>query len=149
MNTRTLWIALIVVVVIALGAWAYLSAPAAQGPAAAARTLSSTVVYACDGGKSITAAYYEGPAAPAPAPGEPPAPSGSVDVSIGGAATTTLAQTISADGTRYSDGDPQLAQGTPGAESLVFWSKGDSALIMRGNQMDLDYTNCTAAPAGA
>lgn len=90
--------------------------------------------YSCDKGKTIAAAYYEGPAAPELKSGEPPTPTGWVEVSIGGAATTTLHQTISADGTRYANDD----------ESLVFWSKGNTALIMRDNSMDLNYTNCTA-----
>jgi membrane-bound inhibitor of C-type lysozyme len=137
MNTnRILWIVLIVVLVIiaALGAWSYRSAGPAKVPAGAERSLTATAVYRCDGGKSIAAAYYEGPAAAQPAPGEAPTPTGSVDVSINGAATTTLAQTVSADGARYASAD----------ESLVFWNKGDTALIMRDNSMDLDYTNCTA-----
>lgn len=138
-----------IIVLVALGAWWWTrpapAAPQQAGQGTQARTLVNTAVYACDKGKTITAAYYSGPAAPKPAPGEPPIPTGSVDVSFDGAPTTTLAQTISADGARYSDGDPQVAQGQPGAETLVFWSKGDSALIMRDNAMDLDYTNCTVA----
>jgi membrane-bound inhibitor of C-type lysozyme len=54
----------------------------------------------------------------------------------------TLMQTISADGARYSNGNPQISSGQPGAESLVFWSKGNGALIMRDNEMDPTYTNC-------
>lgn len=92
----------------------------------------STVVYQCDEGRFISAAFYEGAPAPAPAPGEPPVPVGSVELSLDGAASTTLAQTISASGIRYANTD----------ESFVFWSKGDEALVMRNNAMDSVYTHC-------
>ncbi|MFA5841737.1 MAG: MliC family protein [Candidatus Paceibacterota bacterium] len=97
----------------------------------------ATVLYLCDGEKTLSAAYYKGPEAPVPDPGEPPMPTGSIELSIDGQASSTLAQTISVSGIRYANPD----------ESLVFWSKGDSVLIMRNNSMDLDYTNCVAVPA--
>lgn len=97
-------------------------------------SLVTTVRYSCDGGRSIGAAYYEGEEMSPLAPGEPPHPSGSVEVSLDGAASTTLGQTISASGIRYANED----------ESFVFWSKGDEALIMRDNKMDLEYRNCQA-----
>lgn len=98
------------------------------------RTPIATALYICDGGRTISADYYEGAKAPAPEAGEPPLPTGSVDVSLDGGATTTLMQTISASGIRYANDD----------ESFVFWSKGEKALIMRDNRMDLGYTNCAA-----
>lgn len=91
-----------------------------------------TVTYQCDKGRSIVATYHEGLEPPAVEPGEVPVPTGSVDVVLDGDDAFTLNQTISASGIRYANGD----------ESLVFWSKGDSALIMRDNSMDLTYTNC-------
>lgn len=96
-------------------------------------TLLNTTQYLCDGSKFITAAYYEGQKTESK-PGEPPIPSGRVEVSLDGAASTTLVQTISASGIRYANTD----------ESFVFWSKGKEALIMRNNAMDLSYTNCIA-----
>lgn len=101
---------------------------------ASSRTLISTAMYRCDNDRTISAMYYAGPEMPTPAPGEPPQPTGSVEVSLNGGASSTLAQTISADGARYATAD----------ESFVFWSKGDQALILRNNTMDLDYTNCVA-----
>ena len=92
------------------------------------------VVYQCDNDKTITATYYEGPDAPPSGPGVPPVPIGSVDVSLNGDPAVKLRQTISASGIRYANSN----------ESLVFWSKGDEALIMRNNEMDLEYTNCKA-----
>jgi membrane-bound inhibitor of C-type lysozyme len=98
----------------------------------ASRKLITTAVYSCDNDKAITASYFDGDPAPEVGPGEMPRPTGSVDVRIGDEATATLKQTISADGARYATAD----------ESLVFWNKGNEALIMRNNSMDLDYRNC-------
>lgn len=114
----------------ALGVWLVV----AYTPSSQTGEVVASVVYQCDGGKTIGATYYDGGPAPEVAPGEPPVPTGSVAISIDGAATTTLHQTISASGVRYANQD----------ESLVFWNKGDEALIMRNNQMDLAYTNCKA-----
>ncbi len=147
MNKTALSIAAIIVIILGVGAYMYF-APHAAAPeeadsgqdaaAAGDRTFLTAVTYSCDEGRTITASYYEGPEAPEAAPGEMPTPTGSVDVAIGDEATTTLSQTISADGIRYASAD----------ESLVFWSKGDSALVMRDNSMDLDYTNCEAVAGG-
>lgn len=98
------------------------------------RTLISTVTYSCDGEKSIVASYYEGLETQEPEQGEMPTPTGSVEVSLDGGASMTLAQTISASGVRYANED----------ESFVFWNKGNEALVMRDNSMDLEYTNCTS-----
>lgn len=94
--------------------------------------------YLCDNNKTITATYYEGPAVAQPQKDQPPIPTGSVAVSFDTDPTVyTLAQTLSADGARYANKD----------ESLVFWSKGDGALVMRNNTMDHAYTNCVTSPA--
>jgi len=97
------------------------------------RTLITSVTYSCDKGKTIAVSYYDGPEAPAAKPGEIPTPTGSADVSLDDGATTTLGQTISADGARYATSD----------DSFVVWNKGKDVLVMRDNSMDLDYTNCT------
>jgi membrane-bound inhibitor of C-type lysozyme len=90
--------------------------------------------YLCDAGRTIDAVYYEGPKQPAAAEGEMPHPSGKVSVSLDGGDALVLMQTISGSGIRYATAD----------ESLVFWSKGEEALIMRENVMDPAYTNCKA-----
>lgn len=97
-------------------------------------TVIDTIQYACDEGKTITATYYKGENVSKPKPGEMPTPTGSVEVSIDGGTVTILNQTISGSGIRYANGD----------ESLVFWSKGDEALIMHNNEMDVNYKNCLA-----
>ncbi len=96
-----------------------------------AYTPITTATYVCDAEKTIHATYYKGPDAPTPQAGEPPTPTGKVEVLLDGT-LQTLFQTISASGVRYANTD----------ESLVFWSKGDEALVMRNNEMDLTYTNC-------
>jgi hypothetical protein len=49
----------------------------------------------------------------------------------------TLHRTISADGARYSDGDPSVR----GSEALVFWSKGNGALVLEYG-VQARYTGC-------
>lgn len=91
----------------------------------------NTVSYVCKGGKTITAAYYQGENKPAPAPGEPPTPTGSVALTLSDGRTMTLSRTLSADGLRYANAD----------ESFIFWGKGDGALVLENNQ-EKSYTDC-------
>ena len=93
---------------------------------------SQTVVYNCKGGQSITATYHE----------REETLLGTVDVKLSGAGVSTLKRTISDDGTRYSDGNPQI----PGNERFVFWSKDNEAIILRNNQLDPTFVNCVSAP---
>lgn len=132
MNKKILWVAVIILIA-AVAAWAYTNKPG-QKDAPDQGSLVAKVTYTCDKGKTITAAYYDGPAAPKQVPGEPPVPGGSAKVSIDGGPEMTLMHTISADGTRYATAD----------ESLVFWSRGTSAFIMRNSSVDQDYNNCEA-----
>jgi membrane-bound inhibitor of C-type lysozyme len=91
----------------------------------------ATVLYSCDGGKTITAEYYEGATKPASIPDMPPIPGGSVKLTLSDGVAITLAQTISADGVRYSNVD----------ESFVFWSKGDGALVLEDGK-EKSYIGC-------
>lgn len=97
----------------------------------------ATASYRCDEGKSIDAALFAGAGAPRAAPGNRPAPGGSARVVLSDGRTVTLRQTISADGVRYSDGDPSIE----GDESFVFWSKGNGALVLEHNGVPT-YTGC-------
>jgi membrane-bound inhibitor of C-type lysozyme len=99
--------------------------------AAPAETPIASATYTCDAGKTLAATYYAGTPVTV-APGERPVPTGWAMVSIDGGPEVRLSQTLSADGARYANAD----------ESLVFWNKGNEALIMRDNAMDLAYTNC-------
>ncbi len=107
-------------------------------PSAPTPSLVATASYACDGGKSITAAYYRGEEKPAPAPGQPPVPTGKVALTLSDGRSFTLPQTISGSGIRYANAD----------ESFVFWSKGNGAFVTENNQQT--YSGCVAvAPASA
>jgi membrane-bound inhibitor of C-type lysozyme len=94
----------------------------------------TTVSYSCDAGKTITAVYYQGQSTPSTNPDQPPIPGGSVILSLSDGRTMTLAQTISADGTRYSNADG----------SFVFWGKGNGAVVLDNNQSK-SFTGCVAA----
>lgn len=95
----------------------------------------ATALYACNEHKTITATYYQG-VPEVVAQGEAPKPAGSVKIVLADR-TLTLPQTLSADGARYSDGDPNIQ----GAETFVFWNKGRVALVLENNQ-EKNYTGC-------
>ncbi len=153
MSKTTGW-AVVIVLLVLLGTlfyWAAQTAPPTTPTLPDTDTTAdtnspiATALYTCDNGKQIAAAYYNGTTTATPAPGQPPMPTGTVDLAFSdGSPSMELNQTISADGARYSDGDPQIAQGQPGAESFVFWNKGNSALIMQDGQNSTVYTNCQA-----
>ncbi len=91
--------------------------------------------YACDAGKTITATYYQGAAATAPASSStPPVPNGSVALVLSDSRSMTLPQTISGSGIRYANAD----------ESVVFWSKGNTAFITEGANQSQTFVNCIA-----
>jgi len=108
-------------------------------PVTASTTYTTTAVlsYRCDAAKSITVTYREQntPAAPVAA-GEPPVPTGQVVVVFGAEPPVTLAQSLSADGARYANAD----------ESLVFWSKGQGAMVLEQGE-ESTYRNCIAVSA--
>ncbi len=121
------YIALLIIIVVALTLWIWRDKPNSS------ETQVGAAVYTCDNGREISAIYYENPAKAAPVtPGEPPVPTGSVELSLNGAASTTLPQTISGSGVRFANED----------ESLIFWNKGNSAIVMHGDNLDPDYENC-------
>lgn len=90
------------------------------------------VAYACDGGKTIDAVYLN--ATTSTTTGN------SVQLSLSDGRQMTLPQTISADGARYSNGNPQIPQGQPGAETFVFWSKGNGAFVQENGTTT--YNDC-------
>jgi len=156
MNKTVGWTIAVIVILVVIGAVVYwqMAVPATSSPAQSAATNSTrtaaaggqvavtSATYTCDKGHTIQATFFQGPSAQAQ-PGQPPVPNGTVTVSLDGGASTSLTETISADGARYSDGNPQIVQGQPGAETFVFWSKGNTALVMKNNAQDLTYTNCS------
>ena len=93
-------------------------------------TPATQAQYVCNGHKNITAAFFHGQPAPV-TPGEPPTPTGSVKLTFDDGKTTELPQTLSADGARYATAD----------ESLVFWSKGNGALVLEDGA-EKNYLGC-------
>ena len=132
-----LLLALLVVVVGGVWVWWHhhsaLTSVSSNNPVA-------TVTFACEGNKSITASFYTGNPAPQPAPGGPPTPTGRVEVSLSDGRQLSLPQTISADGGRYSNGNPQVA----GSETFVFWEKGNGAFVEEGANQQETYSGCVA-----
>jgi len=88
------------------------------------------VTYICNDNKTIDATYYKGEAKTVK-PGEQPIPTGSVNIVLSDGRVLNLAQTISADGTRYANSD----------ESFVFWGKGNGALVLENNA-EKSYIGC-------
>lgn len=131
MKTSTAIIVIVALLaVIGAGWWFYRSAPQEQ-PAQAPQPLA-TVTFACDAGKSISAAFYEGSSTPAAAEGQPPTPGGSVALALSDGRQLTLAQTISASGIRYANAD----------ESFIFWGKGNTAFVQEGSAQQQTFSGC-------
>jgi membrane-bound inhibitor of C-type lysozyme len=128
-NTRTVAIALVAIAVITAVAILRAEAPATGQP-----VQISAVSYYCKGDATITAVYYQSENKPAPNPGQPPVPGGSVALVLSDGRTMTLSRTYSASGIRYANAD----------ESFVFWSKGDGALALENNE-EKSYIGCIAA----
>lgn len=129
---------IIVVIIVALGVW--LSLHLGQTVPAGLGAPVASVNYSCDAGKTIAAQYFQGAEKPGQN-GGPPSPGGKVLLDLSDGRNLTLKQTVSADGTRYSDGNPQAGQGQAGAESFVFWSKGKTALVLENNEQK-SYLGC-------
>jgi membrane-bound inhibitor of C-type lysozyme len=129
-TTEKVWTGIAIIAAIAIG-YAIFVAP--RAPQFGSDTPLTTVSYACDAGKSVTAAYYDGATIPSTATDTPPTPGGSVLLAFADGSTRSLHQTISADGARYATSD----------ESFIFWSKGNGALVLI-NGKESTYTNCIA-----
>ena len=132
MKTKNVVMAVLVVIILGIAMFVLWPRPVAA-PVPTANTPINTVSYACDAGKAITAAFYEGATVPPAGPDLPPTPGGSVHLVLSDGRTMTLPQTISADGIRYANA----------GESFIFWSKGDGAFVMEGNVQT--YASCVQA----
>ncbi len=146
---KNIWI-IVVVVIFCVGATAWYvgrrndAGPAGETPseqtappeqsAAGEQAFVAQAIYACDGGKTITASFYEGEPVFIE-PGQMPIPAGSVKVVLSDGRNFELPQTISASGVRYANED----------ESIIFWNKGDAVMIFENGE-EKDYANC-AVPA--
>lgn len=126
-------ILIIIVLLLILAANGTSSLPPTTSESTASSTVQTVMAnYTCDDGKSIAATYQN--ATTATTTGN------SVQFVLSDGRQMTLAQTISADGARYSNGNPQVAQGQPGAETFVFWSKGNGAFVQENGTTT--YDNC-------
>jgi membrane-bound inhibitor of C-type lysozyme len=130
MKTYITDLIILVVALAVFGSVAYVATQNAAKPAPGAPAPIASVIYRCDGGKTIAVDYYQGETTPPAKPGMPPTPGGSVALALSDGRNMTLPQTISADGMRYANAD----------ESFIFWGKGNGAFVMEGNTMT--YQNC-------
>jgi membrane-bound inhibitor of C-type lysozyme len=97
----------------------------AQAPSPAA-----TVQYSCAAGKSLAAEYFDGPTRTAP--DGRPIPGGRVTLTLADGRKLTLPQTLSGSGIRYANE----------GETVVFWSKGDTAFVAEGPGQTVTYKDC-------
>jgi len=93
-------------------------------------TAMATVHYACARGKSLTAQYFDGPTRTAP--DGRPIPGGRVVLTLDDGRRLTLPQALSGSGIRYANAD----------ETVVFWSKGDTAFVEEGASHKISYEDC-------
>ena len=90
----------------------------------------STVRYACQQNKTIVADFYDGKSSVG-LDGRP-IPGGRVVVQLSDGRKFSLPQTLSASGVRYVDS----------SETLVFWTKGDTAFVEEGPNQTVTYRDC-------
>jgi len=137
MKGRNIILVLIILIVLGVVAYEYRNSPL-LAPLFGANNTSTTqqqtsiVSYACDAGKTINATYYEGQTSAPANPNTPPTPNGSVALTLSDGRSMTLPQTISASGIRYANAD----------ESVLFWSKGNTAFITEGATQQQTFANC-------
>ncbi len=139
-STVTTVVIVVVLIALCLVLWMYRNSPplsrflgsaTATSPAQTGQP-QSTVAYSCDQNKVLVAQYYSGPSTVASS--GMPMPGGNVVLTLNDGSMTNLAQTVSADGTRYANSD----------ESFVFWSKGNTAFVEQGSDQTQTYTGCIA-----
>jgi membrane-bound inhibitor of C-type lysozyme len=84
-----------------------------------AKTQSPTITnvdYKCDGGKNISAVYFED----------------KVELNLANGKSLLLMQAVSGSGVRYTNSD----------ESITFWNKGTTAFMEQGPTDAITYNNC-------
>lgn len=115
------------VIIIAAGAFWYIKSGAEES---GKNSNTITASYLCDENRTIDIVFHNSEPKLGD-PGEPPIPTGSVDVALSDGRKFNLPQTVSADGSRYANSD----------ESFVFWSKGNGALVLENN-VEKSYIGC-------
>lgn len=132
----------IVIIIVIIGAFLWANrnatwlAPLLGSNTTSLQTQSGNATYMCDAAKTIAAKFYSGTATVPADPNIAPTPNGSVALVLSDGRNITLPQTISASGVRYANAD----------ESIVFWSKGNTAFITEGTGSNAPqtYINCVA-----
>jgi membrane-bound inhibitor of C-type lysozyme len=148
---KKLFITLIVLIAILVGLWLFAMRHASPEVRNGIKTNTPTaqgieVSYSCSANKTIVATFYDGPTVKPMVADAPPIPGGSVHLVLSDGRVLDLKQTISADGVRYSNSNPAIAAGTAGAETFVFWSKGNGALVLENNEQK-SYVGCVKVSA--
>ncbi len=123
-------IVVFIILLVGIGIWLYDKSNSNKNQEEVLKFINQ-VTYLCKDNKRIIASFYEKPVNTTPLPGEPPIPSGRVELALSDGRYLTLSQIISADGVRYANDD----------ESFVFWSKGNGALVLENNEQK-DFQNC-------
>ncbi len=93
--------------------------------------VTGQVNYQCLDNHTVEAVFMTQGPMPEVVPGQPPTSNALVSISLDGAPNIVLPQAISADGSRYANDD----------ESLVFWSKGNGAMVLQNGKEDI-FQNC-------
>lgn len=94
---------------------------------------AKSTTYICKDNKIIGAKFYTQiyPLPTPPKDGEPPTPTGSVDLTLSDGRGYHLLETISGSGVRYANKD----------ESFIFWTKGIGAIVLENNEEGA-YLDC-------
>jgi membrane-bound inhibitor of C-type lysozyme len=122
MKKKIIVIFVVIITIAAAGLWFFNKEKIGETPIKAS--------YLCNEGKTMEVSFYNGEPLVVN-PGEPPIPTGRVDLILSDGRQMNLPQTISASGVRYANQD----------ESFVFWSKGNGALVLESNT-EKSYIGC-------
>ena len=130
MKKYLVFITIILIVIVGMGLWYTNNKKKDNKNPSTLPSLITKVSYICKESKIIEASFYKGELKLVE-PGEMPKPTGSVKIVLSDDRKFDLAQTISADGSRYANSN----------ESFVFWSKGNGALVLENN-IEKSYIGC-------
>jgi membrane-bound inhibitor of C-type lysozyme len=125
MNKKLISILVIIVIITTVGLWFFNKEKPGENT-----EIPIKASYLCNEGKTMEVSFYKGMSQTVN-PGEPPIPTGSVDLILSDGRQFNLPRTISASGVRYANQD----------ESFIFWSKGNGALVLENN-VQKSYIGC-------
>lgn len=125
----------VVLVLLALLAYGWWYVTPHYSPELEPQKATNEVPYICSEGKTVNIKFSQGGESGQIDADGRPVPTGSAEISLSDGRILNLPQTISASGVRYSSED----------ESFVFWSKGNSALVLEDGKEE-SYVGCIASP---